>query len=139
MSLRRCIGAALASATLLLALAPTAQAELTFKQSFGTLGSTAGQLANPAGLAVNTSTGDVYVADHDNNRVEQFTSTGTFIRAWGYDVVSAGTHNQPFVNEVDEVRIRATSGSFRLVFQGQETPELPFNAEAGEVNRKSVV
>jgi hypothetical protein len=40
--------------------------------SFGTQGTEEGQFSHPAGLAVNDSTGDVYVADRENNRVEEF-------------------------------------------------------------------
>ncbi|HWP33869.1 MAG TPA: hypothetical protein VNL97_09005, partial [Solirubrobacterales bacterium] len=110
-----------------------AQAEITFSGNFGSSGSTAGKLSNPAGLAVNNSNSNIYVADHDNNRVEQFTPAGVFVRAWGYDVVSSGAGNKANANEVQEVAIRATSGSFSLRFKGAETPQLPFSATAGEV------
>jgi DNA-binding beta-propeller fold protein YncE len=40
--------------------------------SFGTGGSGEGQFFEPGGVAVNESTGDVYVADRGNNRVERF-------------------------------------------------------------------
>lgn len=46
----------------------------------------------PRGIDVNEATGDVYVADTGNNRVQQFTADGEFIRAWGRDViVSSGS------------------------------------------------
>jgi hypothetical protein len=115
-------------------LAPTsAGAEISFLSSIGSGGSTAGKLSNPAGLAVNNVNSHIYVADRGNNRVEQFTSTGAFVRAWGYDVVSSGAGNKANANEVQEVAIRATGGSFSLRFNGAETPQLPFNATAGEV------
>jgi hypothetical protein len=58
-----------------------------FSSSFGSSGSGAGQLslASNSGVAVNSSTHDVYVADTGNNRVDQF-SSGTFVRAWGWGV-----------------------------------------------------
>jgi hypothetical protein len=37
-----------------------------------------GQFNEPSGVAVNEATGDVYVVDKGNNRVEWFNSTGTF-------------------------------------------------------------
>jgi hypothetical protein len=111
----------------------TAQAEISFLSSFGSVGAAAGQLSNPAGLAVNNANSNVYVADRGNNRVEQFNANGAFVRAWGYDVVSSGAGNKPFANEVQEVAIRATSGSFSLRFKGAETAQLPFNATAVEV------
>jgi hypothetical protein len=65
-----------------------------FSTSFGEFGSGAGQFSFHApnergtvsGLAVNDTTGDVYVADRENHRVDQFSSAGSFIRAWGWEV-----------------------------------------------------
>jgi hypothetical protein len=42
-------------------------------------------LASGSGVAVNSTTHDVYVADTGNRRVDQF-SSGTFVRAWGWGV-----------------------------------------------------
>jgi DNA-binding beta-propeller fold protein YncE len=50
-----------------------------FDKAFGGEGSGNGQLSNPQGVAVNEATGDVYVVDEGNDRVEYFTSTGTYI------------------------------------------------------------
>lgn len=71
-----------------------------FRSSFGSPGSGAGQLSlrprryvtekqvtHPgSGLAVNNETGDVYVADTGNHRVDEFDSEGNFIRAFGWGV-----------------------------------------------------
>jgi DNA-binding beta-propeller fold protein YncE len=54
--------------------------------SFGGLGEGEGQLKAPAGVAVNEATGDVYVVDRGNNRIERFTEKGEFIEAWGWGV-----------------------------------------------------
>jgi NHL repeat len=55
--------------------------------SFGEPGSAAGQLEAPKGVAVNDATGDVYVVDTGNARIDQFDSTGKiFIRAWGWGI-----------------------------------------------------
>jgi DNA-binding beta-propeller fold protein YncE len=63
-----------------------------FSTSFGSAGSGDGQLALAAhsGLAVNTETGDVYLADTENHRVDLFDEEGNFIRAFGADVGGAG-------------------------------------------------
>jgi DNA-binding beta-propeller fold protein YncE len=37
----------------------------------------------PAGVAVHQGSGDVYVVDANNDRVQQFDQDGVFIRAWG--------------------------------------------------------
>jgi hypothetical protein len=100
---RLAVALALAT-TFVLALAATPAQAATFhafSTSFGASGSGAGQVSlvstdytftNPAGLlpgsglAVNSTTHDVYVADTGNHRVDQFSAAGTFIRAWGWGV-----------------------------------------------------
>jgi DNA-binding beta-propeller fold protein YncE len=47
--------------------------------SFGKGGSGNGELSAPANLAVNEATGEVYVLDRGNNRVEYFTAAGTYL------------------------------------------------------------
>ena len=61
-----------------------------FSSSFGSLGTGSGQLKEPLDVAVNHGTGDIYVADTGNHRVDQFSSSGNFIRAFGADVGGAG-------------------------------------------------
>jgi NHL repeat-containing protein len=48
-----------------------------FSSSFGSKGTGPGELNEPSGVAVNDATGDVYVLDRGNTRVEYFSSTGT--------------------------------------------------------------
>jgi hypothetical protein len=48
-------------------------------RSFGVAGGGDGQLQGPEGIAVNEETGDVYVVDAGNKRVEYFSSTGTYL------------------------------------------------------------
>jgi NHL repeat len=63
-----------------------------FSTSFGSEGSGAGELSSPEGVAVDNSmgpaSGDVYVADTGNHRVDQFDAEGNFIRAWGWGVAN---------------------------------------------------
>ncbi len=63
-----------------------------FSSSFGSTGSGAGQISSPVDLAVNPVTHDVYVADSGNFRIDEFTSTGAFIRAWGWGVADGLPH-----------------------------------------------
>jgi tripartite motif-containing protein 71 len=44
-----------------------------------------GEMSNPAGVATDSS-GNVYVADAFNNRIQRFDSAGSFQRAWGQGV-----------------------------------------------------
>ena len=54
----------------------------TFVLKWGTLGSDNGQFANPTDIAVD-STGNVYVAEHYNERIQKFNSLGNFLTKWG--------------------------------------------------------
>jgi NHL repeat len=56
--------------------------------SFGEPGPGAGQLEAPEGVAVNDATGDVYVADVGNARIDEFEADGKFVRAWGWGVAT---------------------------------------------------
>src|SRR4051794_37161926 len=50
----------------------------------------AGGLSTPTGIAVDQDSGDVYVADPANARVAVYEGDGTFLRAFGFDVVESG-------------------------------------------------
>jgi len=49
-----------------------------------------GQLRAPTGIALDQSTGNVYVTESGNRRVSQFDADGNFLRAFGWDVVMPG-------------------------------------------------
>ncbi len=53
-----------------------------FVTTWGTQGYKTGQLDNPIGVTVDSS-GNVYVADNYNNRIQKFSSIGTFLAKWG--------------------------------------------------------
>jgi DNA-binding beta-propeller fold protein YncE len=57
---------------------------------FGGTGVTGGLFSAPGGVAVNETSGNVYVVDGGNNRVQEFGAGGAFIRAWGLGVVATG-------------------------------------------------
>jgi hypothetical protein len=59
----------------------------------GLSGSSAGQLWHPAGIAVDAA-GDVYVGDDDNARIDKFSATGSFIRAWGWGVADGASRSE---------------------------------------------
>jgi DNA-binding beta-propeller fold protein YncE len=60
----------------------------------GIAGDGGGQLNSPHGLALDSS-GDVWVADCDNDRVEEFSSTGTFLHQIGSGGSGAGEMSCP--------------------------------------------
>jgi hypothetical protein len=83
-------------ATLLALGVTAAQAELVHSTTFGSEGSGDSQFHEPRGIGVDQTTldptsGDVYVADTGNARVEQFDSTGHFISAWGWGVADGAS------------------------------------------------
>src|SRR5260221_2780750 len=52
-----------------------------------------GALNKPEGIAVDQDTGDLYVSDTYNNRVDVYTGDGIFLRSFGTDVVESGPDN----------------------------------------------
>src|SRR3989304_957604 len=68
---------------LLAALMSASRADAqVFLLKWGSLGSGDGQVSGPYGGAVDPS-GDVYVADAENPRIQKFTGTGAYITKWG--------------------------------------------------------
>ncbi len=53
---------------------------------FGGQGEGAGQIEEPSGVGVDQVTGNVYVADGKNERIDEFSASGEFVRAWGWGV-----------------------------------------------------
>jgi hypothetical protein len=94
---------------------------------FGSAGSGAGQFSFPENSVADPVTGHLYVADPNNNRIDEFTPWGEFVKAFGWDVAPGA------VNEQQEVRVRAGAGTFKLGFGVSETGDLPFDATAAEV------
>jgi NHL repeat len=111
----------LSASAMFLLFTGAAGATVAFNSSFGGEGAGAGKFSEPAGMSINNSTGDLYVADRHQHRIQEFTGAGSFVRAWGYDVVESGVDNKPFADEVQKVTIKATGGSFRLGYEGQFT------------------
>jgi len=66
----------------------TVAAECQRATNSGGNGTTAGNgsLNRPQSVAVDNDTGNVYVSDRDNRRVNVYTGDGTFISSWGFDV-----------------------------------------------------
>jgi DNA-binding beta-propeller fold protein YncE len=73
------LGAALLAASAFSAIPAFAVRGHVFEGSFGSTGSGPGQLSTPAGVAVNEASGDVYVVDAGNDRVEVFDRAGKYV------------------------------------------------------------
>ncbi|HEX5990620.1 MAG TPA: hypothetical protein VFY75_10470 [Solirubrobacterales bacterium] len=93
-----------------------------------------GSMNAPQGIAVNQSSGDVYVTDQGNRRVNQYDGEGHFIRSFGKDIVTTGfPGNSPEASAVQTLTVTATGGKYVLKFGGKETGELAFNSTAAEI------
>ena len=109
---RIALAATTAVTMLLLAFTGTASAERnhSFERAIGSKGTAAGQmqLAAPvleaggggrdetggSGVAVNNTTGEIYVADTGNHRVDEYTRAGVFVRAFGFGVSTGANELQ---------------------------------------------
>jgi hypothetical protein len=115
----------------MLVVAPAASATKYIDSFFGnpttSPGVTGGLFNLNDGIGARDSTGDVYVADRTNNRVQQFNATGSFVRAWGRDVVSSGPGQ---ADERQMVTVNATAGTYTLTFSAQTTAPIAFDATA---------
>lgn len=80
---RSVVAALIAVAALALSAAP---ARAGLATTFATSGESAGQLNDPVGVAVDRSDGIVYVAEGNNDRIDEFDENGVFIRAFGFGV-----------------------------------------------------
>jgi DNA-binding beta-propeller fold protein YncE len=78
-----------ACAALALCAAPASAASpLTFAK----FGSGADQVSAPYSVAVDRSSGDVYVAERGNFRISKFDAAGEFLMAWGLGVADGSTY-----------------------------------------------
>jgi NHL repeat len=63
----------------------------TAATEFGRFGQGAGEFIEPNGIAVDQESGDVYVVDSNNERIEKFTREGAFLLTWGWGVADGKT------------------------------------------------
>lgn len=65
-----------------------------FLLEWGSNGAAIGQISGPHGIEVDAE-GDVYLVDTGNNRIQKFSSDGTFIMTWGSPGSGPGEFNHP--------------------------------------------
>lgn len=70
-----------------------------FVRSWGTIGSGAGEFNRPEGIATDSS-GNVYVVDRGNDRIQKFDSSGNFLTSWG-TAAGSGHLADPLAVSVD--------------------------------------
>lgn len=125
-----------------LALASAANASSTFIGWYGnepfpsSLRTVGGGMDEPRDVAVNSTgaggvpAGTTYVADMNNNRIDQFGPLGNFVRAWGINVVESGEDQ---ADAIQRLTVNATGGTFTLTFNAATTADISATATAGEV------
>ena len=84
-----------------------------------------------SGVAVDEQTHDVYVADTNNHRVAEFSSSGTFVRVWGWGVSDGQAKLETCSSSCEEGLSGAGPGQFEIpVFV---TVDNSSGASAGDV------
>jgi hypothetical protein len=74
---------------------------------FGSTGTESGQFKGPFGVALDHATGDVYVSDLYNYRVDKFDGSGNFLTSWGWNV-----NEESAANELQTCTISCQVGSY---------------------------
>lgn len=110
---------------------PKLRESYKFERSFGSSGGNPSSFRGPRGIAIHYFTGEIYIADAFNHRIQVFDCDGEFIRCFGYQGVGLGEFNIPtaltFDLEgnlvvVDEANHRVQSfdleGNFKLSWGG---------------------
>ncbi len=80
-----------------------------------------GALDDAHSVAVDQDTGDVYVSDRGNSRVNVYAGDGAFLRSFGYDVVESGPDQVTGPDEHQKLTVKASGGRFSLLFEGETT------------------
>ncbi len=97
----------------------------------GDVGVQAGEIEAIESVATEPTTGHIFAAQAGftaaNNRINEFTPWGTFVKAIGWNVAPGS------VNEYQEARIAGTEGAYTLSLGAGTTQAIPFNAGAPEV------
>jgi hypothetical protein len=73
-----------------------------------------GALAKPQYIALDGDTGNVYVSDRDNRRIDEYDGVGNFIRSFGWDVVEGGAAGTGSLTATSKTvsALKATSKAF---------------------------
>jgi DNA-binding beta-propeller fold protein YncE len=109
------------ASTVLVCCAPALAARgHAFSAAFGGKGAGDEQFATPEGVAVNEATGDVYVVDKGNNRVESFSSEGAYVGQFNGSSTPSGTFDAPEGIAVDNDRNDPSSGDVYVVDSGHK-------------------
>jgi len=115
------------------------------KFSFGSAGTGDGELNYPTDVAVDDS-GNIYVADSYNNRIQKFDSDGNYLAQWGFLGSEDGQFHRPYSIEYapdgnlyvgdhgnNRIQIFDTDGNYIDKFSTTGRPGDSFIAENGDI------
>jgi DNA-binding beta-propeller fold protein YncE len=110
-----------------------------FSHSFATLGVGNGQLTEPEGLAVNEATGNIYVVDKGNNRVEYFSPTGAYLGQFNGEESTTGKFEVPTGIAIDNsCHLQKLTGSACSNFDPSNEDVYVIDSESGHPEHKVV-
>ena len=76
-------------------------ADYRLVNEWGTFGAEIGQFNEPADIAFDPNSGDVFVSDLKNNRIQKFDSNGNYLISWGMPGTRPGQFQHPADLAVD--------------------------------------
>jgi hypothetical protein len=99
---------------------------------FGSEGEGAGEFKAALGVGINDETGSLYVTDRNNERVQELSRSGVFVRAWGWGVATGAAEFQSCTIACRAGGPGAGSGQFSGP-AGVAVDNDPFSASHGDV------
>jgi glucose/arabinose dehydrogenase len=115
----------------------------TFIAKWGKYGTDNGTFNQPHGIAVTPQTenmpDDILVADTGNNRIQMFSSNGTFIAKWGKYGTADASFKQPrgiAVNQPGNIFVSDTGNNRFLVFDMEYVTNINFSDVDGNISIK---
>ncbi len=132
----RCGPVALSSALFILAISSPVSARAqspALLTAWGTVGTGPGQFNLPSGIAVSPS-GDVYVADYGNGRVQRFTHTGVYLGEWS---VAEGLPNGIAIDAAGTLYVTCDGNGTVQVFTAEGVPRSTWSSALGPAGRLS--
>ncbi len=89
------VAAVFVAITMAVLVVAPAKAEFGYLAEWGSNGEGASQFREPSGVAIDLS-GNVYVAEYSNNRIQKFKANGTYLDQWGSFGTGDGQLHGPY-------------------------------------------